>query len=197
MRSSRYPTRKQPFVSVILELTADRDGYTADVTSDKSETRVDEVFVSPESGIYHWRKECLGGDYRDYFSIARLSASPARIQFELNDSLRFEKPGRYSVRFTTHRVSPARTPVEYQPSIPLTTNEVSFDLEPMSAADEEKEVKRLSDLIDAARDWQTQDKYARELYGLIHAKAWKLSPERIKELQQSCITKLCSQNFPK
>ena len=37
----------------------------------------------------------------------------------------------------------------------------------------------------------------RELvYGLIHAKSWKLSPERVKEFQQSCITKYCRQNFP-
>ena len=37
----------------------------------------------------------------------------------------------------------------------------------------------------------------RELvYGLIHAKSWKLSPERVKELQQSCITKYCRQSFP-
>src|SRR3989442_1572062 len=36
----------------------------------------------------------------------------------------------------------------------------------------------------------------RELvYGLIHAKSWKLPPERVKELQQSCITKYCRQNF--
>jgi len=37
----------------------------------------------------------------------------------------------------------------------------------------------------------------RELvYGLIHAKSWKQPPERVKELQQSCITKYCRQNFP-
>ncbi|HBB98256.1 MAG TPA: hypothetical protein DC054_22970 [Blastocatellia bacterium] len=151
----------EPIV-VILEFTADRDGYQADITADKSDTRVDEVYVSPESGVYHWRKESLGGGYRDYSSIAKLSTSPARVQFQLNDSLRFDKPGRYSVRFITHRVSPNRT-AEYQPAIPLTTNEISFDVEQMSAVDEEKEVKRISDLIDAAHDWQTQDKYGREL----------------------------------
>jgi len=32
--------------------------------------------------------------------------------------------------------------------------------------------------------------------GLIRAKAWKLSPERVKQLQQSCVTKYCSQQFP-
>ena len=151
----------EPIV-VILEFTADRDGYVADVTPDQSETRIDNVSVSPDSGVYHWRKECFGGGYRDYFSTATLSASPARIQFELNDSIRFDKPGRYSVRFTTGRVRPT-SPVDYQRAIPLTTNEVSFDVEPMSAADEQKEVKRLSDSIDSAHDWQTQVKSAREL----------------------------------
>src|SRR2546425_3552717 len=116
----------EPIV-VMLEFTADRDGYVADITSDKSETRVDEVSVSPEAGVYHWRRECLGGGYRDYFSTAKLSASPAIVRFELNDSIRFDKPGRYSVRFTTRRVRPTRTG-DYQPAIPLTTNEVSFDV---------------------------------------------------------------------
>jgi hypothetical protein len=31
---------------------------------------------------------------------------------------------------------------------------------------------------------------------LIHAKSWKASPARIKQLQQGCITQLCRQNFP-
>jgi hypothetical protein len=149
-------------IVLILEFTADRDGYVADVTRDKCETRTDEVSVSPDSGVSHWLRDSLGGGYRDYFSTAKLSGSPARIQFELNDSIRFDKPGRYSVRFTTNRIRPTSTG-DYQPAIPLTTNEVSFDVEPMSAADEQREVTRLSDSIDSARDWQTQDKFAREL----------------------------------
>jgi hypothetical protein len=52
---------------------------------------------------------------------------------------------------------------DYLPPIPLTTNEVSFDVQAMSDTEEEQEVKRLSGLIDGARDWQTQSKFAREL----------------------------------
>src|SRR5712691_6090701 len=93
----------EPIV-LILEFTADRDGYVADVTPDKCETRADEVSVSPDSGVSHLLRDSLGGGYRDYFSTAKLSTAPARIQFELNDSIRFDKPGRYSVRFSTRRV---------------------------------------------------------------------------------------------
>jgi len=32
--------------------------------------------------------------------------------------------------------------------------------------------------------------------GLMRAKAWHLSPERMTELQQSCVTKICKQNNP-
>jgi hypothetical protein len=33
------------------------------------------------------------------------------------------------------------------------------------------------------------------ILALLHGKSWRLPPERIKELQQSCITNLCRQNF--
>lgn len=47
-------------------------------------------------------------------------------------------------------------------------------------------------------DANQQGMIERELVlGLIHAKAWKPSPERVKELEQSCVTKMCKQNFPR
>src|SRR5262249_6223294 len=124
---------------------------------------VDELTVTPEAGVYHWRREVFGGGYRDYFSMAKLSSAPVKIQFELNDAIRFDKPGQYSVRLTTRRVRPSSNARDYVPPISLTTNLVTFELQAMSDEDEAKEVKRLSDLIDAARDWQTQSKLAREL----------------------------------
>ena len=60
-------------IRVVLELTADREGFTADVTPDNCETNVDEVSVTPDSGVYHWRRDTFGGGYRDYFSVAKLT----------------------------------------------------------------------------------------------------------------------------
>jgi hypothetical protein len=151
-------------IRVVLELTAERDGYLADSTYDQSESSTDQLTVTPEAGVSHWRRESFGGGYpRDYFTIEKLSATPIKIQFELNDSIRFERPGRYTVRYTTRRARPSSSAHDYLPPIPLTTNEVSFDVQAMSDAEEEQEVKRIAGLIDGAHDWQTQSKFAREL----------------------------------
>jgi len=48
----------------------------------------------------------------------------------------------------------------------------------------------------AEADTNLQGTVERELItALIRAKSWKLPPERVKELEQSCVTKLCKQNF--
>jgi hypothetical protein len=151
-------------IRIVLELTADRDGYNTDFTSDVSESSTDQLTVRPDAGVSHWRREAFGGGYpRDYFSITKLSAEPVKIQFQLNDSIRFDRPGRYTVRYTTRRARPSSSAHDYPPPIPVTTNEVSFDVQAMSDSEEEQEVKRLSGLIDGAHDWQTQSKFAREL----------------------------------
>jgi hypothetical protein len=81
----------------------------------------------------------------------------------LNDTIRFDTPGKYTVKINTSRVSPVMTRSEFPPAIPLVTNSVTFELLPMSEADEAKEVKRLSDLLDAARGWQAEERITREL----------------------------------
>jgi len=48
----------------------------------------------------------------------------------------------------------------------------------------------------AEADAGGQGRAERELIlALLHAKSWKPSPARAKELQQSCVTKICRQNF--
>ena len=47
----------------------------------------------------------------------------------------------------------------------------------------------------ADADAKQQGQIERELiYALIHGKSWKLSPERVRELQTSCLTQMCKQN---
>jgi hypothetical protein len=47
----------------------------------------------------------------------------------------------------------------------------------------------------AEADAQQQGQIERELiYALIHGKSWKLSAERVRELQMSCLTQMCKQN---
>jgi hypothetical protein len=85
------------------------------------------------------------------------------VTLALNDTLRFDRPGRYKVKITTSRIYPPRSAGHLQSPITLTTNEVAFAVGPMSKDEEAKEVKRLSDLLDAKRDRQIDERIAAEL----------------------------------
>ena len=152
-------------IRLLLELTADRPGFVTDTIPDRTSPIEDRIIISPEAGTKRWLDEYLGGGrgFRDYFSTAPLSGTPTTIEVILNDSIRIDKPGHYSVRVTTSRLWPSSPSEQPNPHLVLTTNDVSFDVEAMSEADEEKEVKRISDLIEAARSWQAQEAAGRQL----------------------------------
>src|SRR5215510_10050605 len=59
-------------ILLVLEFTADRDGYEADTTPDRTEPTTDTIFVSPESGVTHWLEDYLGSGRRDVFAHAKL-----------------------------------------------------------------------------------------------------------------------------
>ncbi len=152
-------------IKIALSFTADREGYQLDITGDRPPSGEDDITVSPDTGVFHWLDQASARYWSDHDArgVTPLSATPQRVTLALNDWFRFDRPGQYTVRVTTRRVSrPDRIP-GFAPSIPLTTDEVSFDLEPMSQADEEKEIQRLSAQFEAARDWQTEAKMAEEL----------------------------------
>lgn len=150
-------------VRLILELTADREGYVADTTPDSHEPPTDTISVSPDEGVNHWLEEYFSGGYRDYSTRVNLTKSPTPVGFSLNDSIRFDRPGRYTIKVTTRRVFPTAPPTEFKPAITLTTNDVTVDIEAMSDADEANEVRRISGLIEAARGWQAEEAAGRQL----------------------------------
>jgi hypothetical protein len=149
-------------VRLILELTADAPSYNADVTPDREEPISDTISITPDTGVNRWLEE-LGGGYRDYSTIANLSQTPTRIEIVLNDVVRFDRAGHYSVRLTTRRIHPNAPPGAYKPALSVPTNDLGFDIEEMAGPDEEKEVKRISDLIDAAKGWQAEEAAASQL----------------------------------
>jgi hypothetical protein len=152
-------------IRLLLQFTADRDGYSAETIPDRTEGSQDTISISPDSGVNHWLNEFHGGGhgFRDYFSRTNLTSLPTTVEIFLNDSIRIDRPGRYSVTVTTRRAAPAAPRGEFRPALTLTTNEVSLDVAAMSDADEEKEVKRISDSIDAARGYQAEEAAARQL----------------------------------
>ena len=145
-------------IRLVLEFTADHEGYDVDTVRDTTGSPSDTLFVTPDTGVSHWLDEYLGGVryLRDYFNVQKLSTTPTQVDLTVNSVVRFERPGRYSVKVTTRRVT-QRKDLNDRASrgVTLTSNEVSFDVQPMSDADEAKEVQRLSAALDVTHDVQS------------------------------------------
>lgn len=150
-------------IKLILEFTADREGYEALMLPDRKEAPYDTVVISPEFGVTHWLDDMTGGvQYmRDVISTANLSDVPKRVELILNDTLRFDVPGHYTVSVTTRRVT--KHAVLGSRQLTLKTNPITFDVEPMSYTDEAATVKRLSDQLDVSRKWQTDEEVGQQL----------------------------------
>ena len=141
-------------IKLVMEFTADREGYVVEVSSDREASVLDTIAVSPEMGVTPWFAEMMDNRYplRCVISTEKLS-SPRQHEIVLNDSLRFDNPGSYTVTVKTRRVSRVSTgDPQVSEMLSLSTNAISFELQPMSEADEAKEVKRLSDLLDSTRN---------------------------------------------
>ena len=143
-------------IRLVMEFTSDVPGHTVDTLPDSGGPFSETISVSPDAGVNHWYDEMTRGfQYpRDVFSIQKISATPTRLPITLNNTLRFDQPGHYTVKITTRRVNR---------KIVLTTNEVSFDVVNMSEEEEQAEVKRISALLDAKRVSQPDITAAREL----------------------------------
>jgi hypothetical protein len=155
-------------IRLVMELTADAPGYRFDTIEDRTQLTSDAITISPDSGVNHWLDEMMRGVRypRDVFAPMDLSSIPKRVGLTLNDSLRFDRAGHYTVKVTTRRVSSSSRRTfnsEINPPIVLTTNEVAFDVTAMSDEEEQKEVKRLSDLLNSKHDRQTDEKATQEL----------------------------------
>ena len=94
-------------IKLIMEFTADREGYVVEILPDAKSPWQDTIVISPEFGISHWLNEMTAGHRyaRDFFSTQNLSNVPQRVELILNDTLRFDIAGRYTVSVTTRRIS--------------------------------------------------------------------------------------------
>ena len=151
-------------IEVVMEFSADREGYSVEVLPDHTQVGFDTVIISPEAGVTNWIDELHDNRpyHRDMLSKEKLTSTPKRLELTLNDKLRFDGPGRYTVYVRTRRVMAGSGWDQNEPYL-ISTNSISFELQSMSEADEAKEVKRLSDLLDAKRDINTDDVVAKQL----------------------------------
>src|SRR5215213_9135860 len=111
-------------IRLVLSFTASAEGYQLNTTTTKTASPIDDVRLTPMAGVFRWLAEYSGRNryYPDYAAMTALSAKPVRVVLPINDWYRFDKPGKYSVRVVTNRVSHPPRPLEQSPAIQLTTN---------------------------------------------------------------------------
>jgi hypothetical protein len=151
-------------IRVVLEFTSDAPGYTVDTVRDTPGFKAfDTISIVPDTGVYHWLDHLTGGPYyaHDLFIWQKLSATPIRLPITLNSVVRFDQPGRYTVKIRTRRVNGPG--LSQHDKIGLTTNEISFEVVAMGEEEEQAGVKRLSSLLDAKHDYQTDELLTQEL----------------------------------
>ena len=147
-------------IKLVMEFTADREGYIVEFHPDGHEPGSDTVVVSPDIGITRWYEEFSdNGPYaRHVFSTNKLTATPQAGGNHYQRSIAIRQSGSlHSQRDNTTRFSRfAETNARSSPLI-VSTDSLKFEIVSMNEADEAKEVKRLSKLLDAKRDTQNQD----------------------------------------
>ena len=151
-------------IKIVLDFTADREGYVVEYLSEGNQPASDTIVISPDTGLNYWFAEFMDNFRypRDFFAQEKLTSTPKRVEIVLNDSLRFDDPGRYTVSVTTKRVK-IGGPKAQPDALTVTTNEISFEVQAMSDEDEAKEVRRLSALLDQRRDARSTEEIVRQL----------------------------------
>jgi hypothetical protein len=151
LRNGKTTFRMGEPIRLILSFTADRSGYAVDTTTTNPASPIDEVVVSPETGVFPWL-DIYSAPNRyspDYSSLSKLSTTPTDVVIALNQWVRFDLPGEYTVRITTRRLRPDTPPFYSGRGTPLVTNVISFRIERMSEAEEQAEIQRVGALLDA------------------------------------------------
>lgn len=126
--------------AILLDLafTAYEPGFSLNTTTTEPASPIDTLILSPTVGVFPWLDDqARGSRYGpDYAGIASLEVNkPETVCLSLNSVYRFDAPGRFKIHVVTKRVGVGELP-NRQPLGTLTSNEVSFDVEAMSDAED-------------------------------------------------------------
>ena len=149
--------------AIPLRLTFSASVRTSlNVTTTEPASPVDKLVVSPMQGVFPWlQDQDRGHPYSpDYAVMDTIDSGKSQtVDLPLNAVYRFDAPGRYSVYVVTGRVQTG------QPERPaaLTTNTVSFEIQPLTDAEEAIRAADLEQKIRRAPDLSIARKYAAEL----------------------------------
>lgn len=148
-----------------LKFVASEPGLSLNVTTTEPASPIDELVVSPTAGVFPWLEDQARGERYspDFASLESLQIGmPITIRLPLNGVYRFDAPGHYTVHVVTRRVLRADV-ANSKPFPPLTSNSITFDIEPMSEAEDAHRAAVLEQKIRAATDLRTAQQCAEEL----------------------------------
>ncbi len=148
-------------IKLILSYTSTEVGYTVERYYSP---RFDDVIVSPTGGVYDWlyRLNRLYS-YDDVSMREKLSETPVKIDITVNDLVRFDRPGKYKIKVASRRVYGSEESSWRSQPVPLSSNEIEFEVKEMSQVEEQAEVKRITALMDSATNLNQHQIYKRDL----------------------------------
>src|SRR5438552_2506850 len=148
-----------------LAFTATEPGFSLNTTTTEPASPVDTLILSPPTGVFPWLDDqARGSRYSpDYAGISSLEVNkPETVVLSLDSVYRFDSPGHYKVHVVTHRVG-AGDLRNRQPLGALTSNEVEFNVETMSDAEDAARAAILEEQIRQAGDRRQAQSLADEL----------------------------------
>lgn len=153
---------------ILLELafTATEPGYSLNTTTTDPASPIDTLILSPTDGVFPWLDDqARGNRYSpDYAALVSLEANkPQIVTLPLNAVYRFDSPGHYAIHVVTNRVAGGENLGSQHPVTALVSNEISFDVEPMSASEDAARAAALEKQIREATDRSHAQALAEEL----------------------------------
>jgi len=145
---------------IVLEVTYRPGADGCFLVSDTAPSPMDVVEVTPTEGAFRWMQGNGGGS--DASGWTQLKANmPAMVRLTLNDLYRFDERGTYMVKVRTSHLHCGE--FGNAKAEELTTNAVSFDVEPFAEADEKALAESLEERIRASKSEREADALAEEL----------------------------------
>jgi hypothetical protein len=152
----RTTFRSGELIELNLQFSATVPGYTLNTLTAEPGSPIDKVIFSPMTGVFPWLEdEARGKGYGPgSASVFDLTENaPVTIPVPVNAAYRFDMPGHYVVHVVTSRVR----------GLTLTSNDVSFDIEMMTDAEDALRAAALERQIRSATDESRAQSLAKEL----------------------------------
>jgi hypothetical protein len=155
------PAGKTTFLSgeliqLNLQFSATAPGYSLNTLDAEPGSPIDEVIFSPMTGVFPWVEDAARGKGYGPGAAAVLDLTqnaPVTIPVPLNAAYRFDRPGHYILHVVTSRVL----------GFTLTSNDVSFDIEMMTDAEDAARAASLEQQIRSATDESDAQSLAKQL----------------------------------